>query len=205
MKPIDRHQAPSVQAPESPARRWVLLDRDGVINQENPGSYILEPDQWIPIPGSVEAIARLRAAGIGVVILTNQSAIGRGLLDLPTLESIHLRLKRTLEKAGGEIAGIFFCPHHPDEGCECRKPNAGLIRQAEAALGCSLHGAPLVGDQLSDLQAARRAGCRPILVRSGRGNSVALKENGLEEIATYENLSEAVSAILEDTTAHPKP
>ena len=205
MKPIDRRHPPSVQAPDSPARRWVLLDRDGVINQENPGSYILAPEQWIPIPGSVEAIARLQAAEIGVVIVTNQSAIGRGLLDLATLESIHLRLKRTVEEAGGRIAGIFFCPHHPDDGCECRKPNAGLIRQAEAALGCSLHGAPLVGDQLSDLQAAQRAGCRPILVRTGRGDGVALKENGLEEIPTYENLSEVVSAILEEMTHRPKP
>ena len=185
-------------------RGWVLLDRDGVINQENPGSYILDPEQWIPIPGSTEAIARLTEAKIGVVILTNQSAIGRGLLDLPTLEAIHLRLKRTLEEAGGEVAGIFFCPHHPDDGCECRKPKAGLIHQAEAALGCSLQGAPLVGDQLSDLQAAQRAGCRPVLVRTGRGARVALEENGLQQIATYDDLSEAVSAILEEMTPHPR-
>ena len=197
MKPKDPHP-PSAQSQEKPQRRWVLLDRDGVINQENPGSYILDPEQWVPIPGSAEAIARLREAEIGVIILTNQSAVGRGLLDLSTLESIHLRLKQTLKEAGGDVDGIFFCPHHPDDGCECRKPEAGLIHQAELALGCSLQGAPLIGDQLSDLQAAQRAGCRPILVRTGRGRSVRLEENGLKNISTYDDLSEAVSAILEE-------
>ena len=190
--------APSTEAPQSVVQRWVVLDRDGVINQENPGSYILGAEEWVPIPGSVEAIARLRKARIGVVIVTNQSAIGRGLLDLPTLESIHSRLEKTVEQAGGEVAGIFFCPHLPDAGCGCRKPKAGLIHQAEAALGCSLQGAPMVGDQLSDLQAAQEAGCLPVLVRTGRGGDVALEASGLGDVPTYTNLSEAVNAFLEE-------
>ena len=174
----------------------MLLDRDGVINQEKPGSYVLQPEEWVPIPGSPEAIARLCEGGLGVIVLTNQSAIGRGLLDLDTLEAIHAKLIRTIEESGGHIAGIFFCPHHPDEDCECRKPKAGLIHQAERSLGCSLEGAPMVGDQSRDLQAARQAGCRPILVRTGRGHEVNADGKELEGVAVYETLSDAVAEIL---------
>ncbi|MEE3325752.1 MAG: D-glycero-beta-D-manno-heptose 1,7-bisphosphate 7-phosphatase [Myxococcota bacterium] len=192
---------PPARAARSQPLRWVLLDRDGVINQENPGSYILSPDDWIPIPGSPEAIGRLCAAGLRVVILTNQSAVGRGLLDLPTLEAVHAKLLRTIEDAGGKIAGIFFCPHHPDDGCACRKPKAGLFRQAEEALGCSLEHAPMVGDQPSDLQAAQEAGCRPILVRTGPGHALSWIQSEFSDVPIYDDLAEAVTAILEENQA----
>jgi D-glycero-D-manno-heptose 1,7-bisphosphate phosphatase len=182
---------------------WVLLDRDGVINEEIPGAYIRSPEEWVAIPGSLEAIRRLCVAGLRVVVLTNQSGIGRGILDLAALEAIHTRLSDAVTHAGGEIAGIFFCPHHPDENCLCRKPRPGLIHQAEAALGCSLKHAPMVGDQLSDVLAAKKAGCQPILVRTGRGGELSLEDNALTDVPVYNDLSEAATAILAEYEGSP--
>ncbi len=182
---------------------WVLLDRDGVINEENRGSYIRSPEEWVPIPGSLDAIRRLCAAGLRVVVLTNQSGVGRGVLDLHALEAIHTRLSDAVTRAGGEIAGIFFCPHHPDEHCPCRKPRPGLIHQAEAAFGCSLKHAPMVGDQLSDMQAAKEAGCHPILVLTGRGGELSLEDNALRDVPVYKDLSEAATAILAEYQGSP--
>jgi len=191
-EPVHTASSPPKKRPKA----WVLLDRDGVINEESPGSYIRSPEEWVPIPGSLDAIRRLCAAGLRVVVLTNQSGIGRGILDLDALEAIHTRLSEAVTHAGGEIAGIFFCPHHPDENCLCRKPRPGLIHQAEAAFGCSLEHAPMVGDQLSDMQAAIKAGCHPILVRTGRGHELSLGDNDLADVPVYKDLSEAASAIL---------
>ena len=108
----------------------VVLDRDGVINRES-ADFIKTPDEWIPLPGSLEAIARLTRAGYPVSVATNQSGVGRGLFDRDALDAIHDKMRRAVESAGGDLAGIFFCPHAPDEGCDCRKPEPGLLRQIE--------------------------------------------------------------------------
>ena len=181
----------------------VLLDRDGVINQEPRGSYITTASEWIPIPGSLEAIGRLTRAGFRVVILSNQSAVGRGVLELSDLDAIHSQLRGAVERAGGHVSGIFYCPHHPEEGCECRKPAPGLIHRAEAVLGFSARGAPMVGDQLSDVLAARRAGCRPVLVRTGRGGEISLDHTELAGVPVYGDLAEAANAILAEFRPDP--
>lgn len=154
--------------PAGALSRWVLLDRDGVINEDSAG-YVKSVDEWRPIAGSLDALARLSRAGYGIGIITNQSALARGLMDLSELERIHERLARDVAARGGRIAGIFFCPHLPGDGCACRKPRPGLIREAELELGLTAADAFFVGDRASDVRAARAAGCRPVLVQSGRG------------------------------------
>jgi D-glycero-D-manno-heptose 1,7-bisphosphate phosphatase len=145
-----------------------VLDRDGVINEES-DAYIRSLDQWQPIPGSIEAIAALSRAGYTVAVATNQSGLGRGFFGLDELEAIHTALCRRVEELGGTIAGIFYCPHLPDEGCRCRKPATGLLDAMAAELGLSPRGAFFIGDSLKDLQAARAYGCRPVLVKTGKG------------------------------------
>ena len=177
--------------------RVIFLDRDGVINQERAGAYIRTPEEWVPIPGSLEAIARLCAAGHEIIILTNQSGLGRGLLTLDDLEAIHTKLVQTVEDHGGHIAGIYFCPHTPTEDCSCRKPKDGLIRLAESELGCRAKNAPFIGDQLTDVKAARSAECRPFLVRTGRGKDIFDEE--LSDVEIHSDLSSAADAILGET------
>jgi D-glycero-D-manno-heptose 1,7-bisphosphate phosphatase len=174
----------------------VLLDRDGVINQDR-DDYVKSPEEWQPIPGSLEAIARLGDAGFRVVVLSNQSGLARGLFDAATLDAIHAKMQRAVEEAGGRLEAVFFCPHAPDAGCDCRKPKVGLIRQAEEALGKSLVGAPLVGDKPSDLALARNAGCRPVLVRTGKGGSTERTEE-LEDVAVFDDLASFVAETLSD-------
>lgn len=155
---------------ESPisAARVIILDRDGVINEDS-DEYIKSPQEWIPIPGSLEAIARLHRAGWRVVVATNQSGVARGLFDIDTLMRIHEKMHRAVEEAGGRIEAVFFCPHGPDDACQCRKPRPGLLREIAARLRIDLKGVPVVGDSLRDLQAAQAVGAKPILVRSGKG------------------------------------
>ncbi|MEM9175229.1 MAG: D-glycero-beta-D-manno-heptose 1,7-bisphosphate 7-phosphatase [Myxococcota bacterium] len=160
----DADRAPSGSDGAAPV---VLLDRDGVINEDR-AEFIREVDDWHPLPGSLAAIARLHRAGRRVVIVTNQSGIARGLIAPSALEAIHVRLRSEVEAAGGAIAGIFHCPHHPDDGCVCRKPRPGLIEAAARTLGFDPRAASMVGDRRSDVEAARAAGCRAVLVRSGR-------------------------------------
>lgn len=145
----------------------VLLDRDGVVNEER-ADFVRCADQCVPIPGSLEAIARLNRAGRRIAIVTNQSGVARGLVTDEALAAIHAKLAAAVERHGGEIAGFFYCPHLPDGGCSCRKPRPGLIEAAARGLGFDPRGVPLVGDRASDLEAARRVGARPILVLSGR-------------------------------------
>lgn len=145
----------------------VLLDRDGVVNEER-ADFVRCVDDWVPIPGSLAAIARLHRAGRRVAIVTNQSGVGRGLLTDSALAAIHARLAAAVEAEGGAIAGFFHCPHVPEDACACRKPRTGLIEAAARTLGFDPRGTPLVGDRASDLAAARAVGGRPILVRSGR-------------------------------------
>lgn len=149
-------------------KQLVILDRDGVINEDS-DEYIKSPEEWIPIPGSIEAMARLHQAGWTLVVATNQSGIGRGLYDEATLGRIHQRMLEEIRRAGGTLAGIVHCPHRPDEGCDCRKPGTGLLRRINTELGLAVENAWMVGDSLRDLQCARAGGCRPVLVRTGNG------------------------------------
>lgn len=174
--------------------KLVILDRDGVINHDSP-DYIKSPEEWHPIEGSLEAIATLNRNGYVVCVATNQSGIGRGLYSEETLERIHAKMERAVREAGGVIAHIRFCPHHPDERCHCRKPEIGLLEQIAEAAGVPLAGVPFVGDALSDIEAAERARCLPILVRTGKGERTAL-QLGSRSIATFDHLAEVVRAIL---------
>ncbi len=146
----------------------IILDRDGVINQDS-DSHIKDPESWIAIPGSLEAIAKLCRADYRVVIVTNQSGISRGLYSLNTLNKIHQKMIDELHAVGGEINAIFFCPHSERDHCACRKPKAGLFRELADRLRCSLHEVYAVGDSIRDLQAAFAAGAKPILVQTGNG------------------------------------
>ena len=152
-----------------PARRrpLVILDRDGVINADS-DDYVKSPDEWHPLPGSLDAIARLCRAGFDVVVATNQSGIGRGLFTVETLEAIHARMRDAVAAAGGHIAGIYYCPHRPEDGCDCRKPAPGLLRRIAADFGQPLDGVPFVGDKLTDAETALAAGAHPIFVGTPR-------------------------------------
>ena len=149
-------------------RGLVILDRDGVINEDS-ADFVRTPEQWTPLAGSPEAIGRLCAAGFRIAVATNQSGIARGYLDGPTLDAIHARMRAALAAHGAHLACIAWCPHGPDDGCACRKPEPGLLRLIGRQLGTTLAGVPFVGDSARDLEAARAAGCEPVLVRTGNG------------------------------------
>lgn len=169
---------------------FILLDRDGVINEDS-DDYIKSPDEWRPIPGSLEALAWLHQRGIQVVVLTNQSGIARGLFDLETLERIHAKMRAAVEQSGGYISDIFFCPHGPDEHCSCRKPKPGLFQQFADRYRIDLDELPAVGDSYRDLQAAWAVKARPVLVKTGKG--LRTLENHPEPgTPVYSNLYEAV-------------
>jgi D-glycero-D-manno-heptose 1,7-bisphosphate phosphatase len=174
--------------------RLVVLDRDGVINRESP-DFIRTPAEWLPLPGSVEAIARFSQAGFTVVVATNQSGLARGLFDWVALEAIHARMRDAVAAAGGHIDGIYVCPHGPDDGCDCRKPRPGLMQQIERAWHVSLAGVPAIGDSARDLEAARAVGARAILVRTGNGSGVerAGTAGGAE---IFDDLAAAATALL---------
>lgn len=180
----------------------LILDRDGVINEDS-DDYICGLRDWRPIPGSLEAIASLSRAGFRIAIATNQSGLSRGLFGLDELEAIHQHLCHAVAQIGGEIAGIFYCPHLPTEGCHCRKPATGLLDAISTELNESLEGAFFIGDSLKDLQCAQAAGCKPILVKTGKGTltlsaidagDVPLKSPG--DIPVYDDLARATAAIL---------
>jgi D-glycero-D-manno-heptose 1,7-bisphosphate phosphatase len=175
--------------------KLIVLDRDGVINFDS-DAYIKSPAEWVPIPGSVEAIARLVRADYRVVVVTNQSGVARGLYDLNTLAEIHDKMHRTLETAGGRIDAIFFCPHGPEDGCHCRKPQPGLLAEITERTGDSLVDVPMVGDSLRDIQAARAVGGQPILVRTGNGSEVEAAGADLDGVAVYDDLAAYVAALL---------
>lgn len=147
---------------------WVVLDRDGVINRDLDGCVRSEAD-WTALPGSLEAIGNLTRAGFKVTVATNQAGLARGWLSVAELERIHHRMCAEVERLGGKIHGIFYCPHDTHDGCDCRKPRTGMLDAIEQQLGADLRGAAMVGDSLKDIQAARAKGCQPVLVRTGRG------------------------------------
>ena len=177
--------------------KTIVLDRDGVINKDSP-NYIKSHEEWIPIPGSLEAISSLHQAGFYILIATNQSGLARGLFDEFELAKIHHKLCSMVEEEGGFVSGIFYCPHSPDDECECRKPNTGMLIQAENVLGVSLDGCPFVGDSLKDLEAATTHGMRPILVRTGNGSATEQQIDGtnLSHVSIYDDLQQAVVDIL---------
>jgi D-glycero-D-manno-heptose 1,7-bisphosphate phosphatase len=175
--------------------RLVILDRDGVINQES-DAFIKTPEEWIPIPGSVDAIARLHRNGYTVVVASNQSGIARHLFSLDTLAAIHGRMKREVETAGGKIDGVFFCPHGPGDACDCRKPKPGLFKQIAKRYQVDLRGIPMIGDSERDLQAARAVGGRPILVKTGNGLKTLDEDHDVEEV--YDDLAAAVAQLLRE-------
>ncbi len=148
--------------------KLVILDRDGTINQDS-DDYIKSPEEWIPLPGALEAIARLNHAGWHVVVASNQSGLGRGLFDMATLNAMHAKMNKLLSGVGGRIDAVFFCPHGPEDQCHCRKPLPGLFEQIGERLGVDLHGTHVVGDSLRDLQAGVQVGCEPHLVYTGKG------------------------------------
>jgi len=158
----------------------IILDRDGTINEDR-DDYVKSADDWIPIPGSLEAIARLNHAGWHTVIASNQSGLGRGLFDMASLNAMHAKMNSLLAKVGGRIDAVFFCPHTPDEACDCRKPLPGLFRQIGERYGVDLSTVPVVGDSLRDLQAGAAVGCRPHLVRTGKG-AVTVAGNVLHQV-----------------------
>jgi D-glycero-D-manno-heptose 1,7-bisphosphate phosphatase len=175
----------------------VILDRDGVINQDS-RAYIKTAEEWIPIEGSLDAIARLKRAGFNVAVATNQSGLARGLFDLAALEQMHDRLRALLAQRGCALDYLAYCPHGPDDNCDCRKPKPGLYLQIAQALGKSLSDAIVIGDSARDLQAAEAVGARRILVLSGKGRDTLLSGQLPVDTAVYEDLSSAVDGILSD-------
>ena len=148
--------------------KLIVLDRDGVINFDS-DQFIKSPEEWKPIPGSLEAIARLNEAGWRVVVASNQSGVGRGLFDMDTLNAINEKMTKALAQVGGRLDAIFFCPHPADSTCECRKPKPGMFIQISERFNVDLSGMPVVGDSLRDLQAGVAVGCKPYLVLTGKG------------------------------------
>jgi D-glycero-D-manno-heptose 1,7-bisphosphate phosphatase len=175
----------------------IILDRDGTINYDSDG-YIKSPQEWIPLPGSIEAIGRLTRAGYKVVVATNQSGVARGYFDMDTLNRIHNKMLDMVRDHGGEIDGIFFCPHGPEDNCECRKPKPGLFHEIEKRLNTNLAGAYALGDTLRDIQAARAGGAIPIMVRTGKGERTLTQhdEEVLNGTAVFDDLAAFVESLL---------
>jgi len=180
--------------------RLIVLDRDGVINRES-RDFIRSPAEWVPLPGSIQAIADLTAAGFAVVVATNQSGVGRGLFTAEVLAAIHARMTEAIEVAGGRLAGIFSCPHRPEDGCECRKPRPGLMRQVEAQFGIPLRGRPVIGDSYRDLEAAWKVGARAILVRTGNGAATEGRLDAGSAVEVFPDLAAAAAALITEKRA----
>lgn len=175
--------------------KLIILDRDGVINQDS-DDYIKSAEEFIPLPGSLDAIARLHRAGYTIVVATNQSGIARGYFDVDTLNRMHEKLYQLLAAKGGQIDGIFYCPHGPDDICGCRKPKPGLLLDIKARFNTAMQDVPAVGDSLRDLQAARSVGAKPVLVRTGKGERTLAGGEGLDGVPVYDDLASYVDELL---------
>lgn len=174
----------------------VILDRDGVINHDSE-AYIKSLDEWLPYPSSISAIARLSHAGFTTAVATNQSGIARGYFDETTLNAMHQRMCELVEAEGGRIAHIAYCPHGPDDRCDCRKPLPGLLLNIQHTLKLDgLRGSWMVGDSLRDLQAGEAVGCRSVLVKTGKGQTTLQKGIGLENAMIYDDLAAFVDDLL---------
>ena len=175
--------------------KLIILDRDGVINEDS-DQFIKNTTEWKPIPGSLEAIAKLNHAGYRVVVASNQSGIGRGLLDMGALNAINDKMYRVLAQVGGRIDALFYCPHAADANCDCRKPKAGMFIDISQRFNVDLAGVPSVGDSLRDLQAAATAGAQPILVLTGKGAKSQTAGGLPEGTPVFADLAEAVRHIV---------
>lgn len=178
--------------------KLVILDRDGVINQDS-DAYIKSTDEWIPIEGSLEAIARLNHSGYTVVVASNQSGIARGYFDIETLSAMHRKMDNMLTQVGGRIDAVFYCPHGPDDGCSCRKPKPGMLLEIGQRFNIPLRKVIFIGDTVSDVKAATSANAKIMLVRTGKGEKAEkiIKAEGKISIPVYDDLADAVNAILQ--------
>ncbi|MCB1874577.1 MAG: D-glycero-beta-D-manno-heptose 1,7-bisphosphate 7-phosphatase [Chromatiales bacterium] len=182
--------------------RLIILDRDGVINEDS-DAYIKSPEEWIPIPGSLEAIARLNRAGYRIAVATNQSGIARGMYDLATLGQIHQKMHQALQQVGGKVEAVFYCPDGPDEGSHCRKPRPGMFYEIARRFDTDLSGVPAVGDSLRDLQAAVAVGALPVLVRTGKGERTLAKGEGIAGVSIFDSLADFTDHLLaQEGTLH---
>lgn len=181
--------------------KLAILDRDGVINVDS-SAYIKTVEEWQPLPGSIEAIAKLTQAGFTTVVATNQSGLGRGLFGLDDLEAMHQKLRDKVENLGGQVAAIYYCPHTPDAQCSCRKPLPGMLEAIASDFGLSdLNGIPVIGDSLRDLQAGIVMGCQPVLVRTGKGSKAEAelaKDPRLANTLVFDDLADAVNFLTEN-------
>jgi len=178
--------------------KLVILDRDGVINYDS-DQYVKSPSEWRPIPGSIEAIARLNQNGYRIAVASNQSGIGRGLFDMATLNAINDKMMELVFRQGGRIDALFFCPHTAAEECACRKPRTGMLEEIAARFHTELKGVPCVGDSLKDLEAAETVGAQPILVLTGKGTRTRDEGGMPKKTLVFENLAEAARHLI----AHP--
>jgi D-glycero-D-manno-heptose 1,7-bisphosphate phosphatase len=175
--------------------KLVILDRDGVINVDS-DAFIKSPEEWKPIPGSLEAIAKLNHSGYRVVVCSNQSGIGRGLLDMAALNAINDKMYRALAQLSGRIDALFYCPHPAEANCDCRKPKPGMFEDIAQRFNTDLGAVPSVGDSLRDLQASAAVGCQPILVLTGKGKKTQAAGGLPPNTRVYEDLAAAVRAII---------
>ena len=172
----------------------IVLDRDGVINLDS-DQFIKKPEEWKPIPGSLEAIARLNESGWRVIVASNQSGVGRGLFDMDTLNAINEKMTKALGQAGGRLDAIFFCPHTADSTCDCRKPKPGMFLQIAERFNAEMKGVPVVGDSLRDLQAGVAVGCKPYLVLTGKGSKTQTDPDLPEGTQIFPDLAAVVAQL----------
>lgn len=173
----------------------IILDRDGVINQDS-DDYVKSPEEWIPLPGSLEAIAALKQAGFIVAVATNQSGIARGLYDLDALKAMHQKMQQLLAQHGAEIDHIAYCPHGPEDNCACRKPKPGMYEDIAIRFGLPLEGVPVVGDSKRDLDAALAVNAIPHLVRTGKGERTIAQGGLADDLPIFNDLHDFVSHTL---------
>lgn len=186
--------------------KLVILDRDGTINEDR-DDYIKSPNEWMPIPGSLEAIARLNHAGWHAVVATNQAGLGRGVFDMASLNAIHLKMNQALMRHGGRIDAVFFCPHAPADLCNCRKPQPGLLQLIGERYGVALEHTPMVGDTLRDMQAGAAAGCPTHLVRTGKsadlnGASLAALLDAVPGTHAHDDLASFADWLIRQERSH---
>jgi len=174
--------------------RLLIVDRDGVINEDSP-EFIKTPAEWHPIPGSIEALATATQMGFSIFVVSNQSGIARGIVDIEQLHQIHARLLAEVQRCGGRIDAILFCPHGPDDDCHCRKPRPGLLEAIATRTGASLRDAIFVGDRQSDLDAARAVGARAVLVETGHGRATLAKLPAHDRLTVYPDLAAVVNRL----------
>lgn len=177
--------------------KLIILDRDGVINYDS-AAYIKAPEEWLPIPGSLEAIAKLTQAGWTIAVATNQSGIARGLYTHEILAAIHAKMQAMVQATGGKIDSIFYCPHHPAEHCHCRKPQPGLLEQIAKHYHHNIQGIPFIGDKWTDAETAFAVGCQPILLETGLEKPTIPKDYLTANIPVFNNLASAAQTLLEN-------